>query len=197
MHSRGRKKEGCTGSQGSCWASSLFSETTQRAVIPKEEETEVPRVASSLVPQQSPVITSAVDPVSGAERGRLVSTFTEKTSQGGRQAVDGERNANVSAIKRAGRGMFGIPRIWNAPAGCGWREEKVQTTGLTTCSPQLAGTFQALAPEFSRVRNFSVAGLKLAGLRSKPTSSEGKALSHTTPMSRGVPPSSLGDNLLL
>lgn len=83
----------------------------------------------------------------------------------------------LSAIKRAGRGMFGTPRIWNAPAGCGWREEKVQTTGLTARSPQLAGTFQALVLEFSRVRNFSVAGLKLAGLRSKPTSSEGKALS--------------------
>lgn len=46
--------------------------------------------------------------------------------------------------------MFGTPWIWSAPAGCWWGEEKVQSTGLTTRSPQLAATFQALALEFSR-----------------------------------------------
>lgn len=165
MHSRGRKKEGCTGSQGSCWASSLFSETTRREVIPKEEETEVPRVASLLVPQQSPVITSAVDPVSGAERGRLVSTFTEKTSQGGRQAVNGERNANVECNKasrqrdvwyppnmectcrlRMERGKGSDHRA-NGPLTPACRDFPGFSTGILTCQELLGRRLEASRPE--------------------------------------------------
>lgn len=151
IHGEGRKR-GALGPRALAGLAHYSRKQPEEQSSPNRRKLRFPEL---LVPQQSPVITSAVDPVSGAERGRLVSTFTEKTSQGGRQAVNGERNAKVSAIKRAGRGMFGIPpnmectcRLWmgrgkgsdhraNDPLTPACRDFPGFSTGILTCQELL------------------------------------------------------------